>query len=45
MESLPPSLTAIRGEYVGLGKEFKELRMAFLVTQLKHVDRIPTCEV
>jgi hypothetical protein len=29
MESLPPSLTAIRDEYVGLGKEFNELRMAF----------------
>src|ERR1700683_421741 len=36
MESLPPSFTAIRDEYVGLGKEFKELRMAFLVIQLKH---------
>src|SRR5271163_605539 len=36
MESLPPSLTAIRDEYVGLRKEFKELRLAFLVAQLKH---------
>ncbi len=25
VESLPPSLTAIRDEYVGPGKEFKEL--------------------
>src|SRR5208282_3114021 len=36
MESLPPSLAAIRDEYVGLGKEFKELRTAFLATQFKH---------
>src|ERR1700761_956084 len=35
MESVPPSLTTIRDEYVGLGKELKELRMAFLVIQLK----------
>src|SRR5580704_14749225 len=35
IESLPPSLPAIRDEYVGLGKELAELRLACLVTQLK----------
>src|SRR5271169_689371 len=36
IESLPPSRTAIRDQYVGLGKKLTELRAAFLVTQLKH---------
>jgi choline dehydrogenase len=35
VESLPPPFTAIRDEYIGLGKELTELRLAFLVTQLK----------
>src|ERR1700690_4297162 len=35
IESLPPSLTPIRDEYVGLGKELTKLRLAFLVAQLK----------
>jgi hypothetical protein len=36
MEALPPSGTAIRDQYVGLGQQLTELRLAVRVTQLEH---------
>ena len=36
IEALPPSRTAVCDQYVGLGKEFTELRPAFFALQFKH---------